>query len=203
MTITKEFLEQPTLELARQLIGKELVHETTQGTLSGKIVEVEAYKGPEDKAAHSYGGRRTSRTEIMYSAPGHVYMFLIYGMHHCFNIVSGPIGKPEAILIRALEPIQGIELMLKNRFGIKESYLRSQYRNLTNGPGKLCKAMQLNMDLYGQTLMDNHSVSIRHSQSVDDSDIIRSPRINIDYAEEHAALPYRFHLRDHPHVSKA
>lgn len=203
MTVTKNFFEQPTLELARQLIGMELVHETTQGTLSGKIVEVEAYKGPEDKAAHSYGGRRTPRTEIMYSAPGHVYMFLIYGMHHCFNIVSGPIGKPEAILIRALEPIQGIDLMLKNRYDMKDSYSKNQSRNLTNGPGKLCKAMQLNMNLYGQSLIDCPHVSIRPFQSVDDSDIVLSPRINIDYAEEHAALPYRFHLRDNTHVSKA
>lgn len=201
MTVSKDFFEQETLTLARELLGMELVHETNEGILAGKIVEVEAYKGPEDKAAHSYGGRRTTRTEVMYGEPGHVYMFLIYGMHHCFNIVTGPVGKPEAILIRGLEPTQGIDSMLCNRYGMKENYSKSHLRNLSNGPGKLCRAMDLNMKHYGLPLT-NSPISIREHQPLQDSDIVIGPRINIDYAEEHIGLPYRFSIKNNPYVSK-
>ncbi|WP_349408247.1 DNA-3-methyladenine glycosylase [Pseudalkalibacillus sp. SCS-8] len=199
--VNKDFFKQPTLEVARQLLGMELVHETGNGRLAGKIVEVEAYKGPEDKAAHSYGGRRTARTEVMYGEPGHVYMFLIYGMHHCFNIVTGPLHKPEAILLRALEPTEGVELMLENRYGVKESYTRNHERNLTNGPGKLSKAMGFNMNHYGLPLQTSE-IKLQEYDNIKDEFVEIGPRINIDYAEEHVSLPYRFSIKNHAYISK-
>ncbi|WP_221566497.1 DNA-3-methyladenine glycosylase [Alkalihalobacillus sp. TS-13] len=190
-----------TLELSRELLGMELVHDTAYGKLAGKIVEVEAYKGPEDKAAHSFGGRRTTRTEVMYGKPGHVYMFLIYGMHHCFNIVTGPIGKPEAILVRGIEPTSGIDHMLHKRFGEKPKYLKSHYKNLTNGPGKLCRALGLNMAHYGLPI-NRSEIRIRPYEDIKEEDITAGPRVNIDYAEEHIHLPWRFSIRGNPYVSK-
>ncbi len=201
MIATKDFFTQDTLTLTRKLLGMELIHHTQEGVLSGKIVEVEAYKGPEDKAAHSYGGRRTTRTEVMYGPPGHVYMFLIYGMHHCFNIVTGPVGKPEAILIRGLEPMEGADRMLNNRYGRKERYTNTQIRNLSNGPGKLCRAMGFNMSHYGLSLIGSE-ITLRDYEQISDSEIHVGPRINIDYAEEHIGLPYRFSIKDNPYVSK-
>ncbi|MGM7702488.1 DNA-3-methyladenine glycosylase [Pseudalkalibacillus sp. Hm43] len=201
MMVTKHFFTQDTLTLARELLGMELIHNTPKGVLSGKIVEVEAYKGPEDKAAHSYGGRRTTRTEVMYGPPGHVYMFLIYGMHHCFNIVTGPVSKPEAILIRGLEPTEGTDRMLNNRYGTKERYTNTQIRNLSNGPGKLSRAMGFDMSHYGLPLIGSE-ITLRDYKQIPDSEVEVGPRINIDYAEEHVGLPYRFSIKSNPYVSK-
>lgn len=138
----KSLFELPTLDLAKALLGKKLKHETSHGVVSGKIIEVEAYKGPEDRAAHSFSGKRTKRTQVMYGPPGFTYLYIIYGIHLCFNIVSGPINKPEAILIRALEPLEGRHIMSKHRFQTEiESLNRRQRLQLTNGPGKLTQAL--------------------------------------------------------------
>ena len=124
-----------TLAVARELPGKRLVVPAATGErVSGRIVEVEAYLGVEDKAAHSYGGRRTARTEPMFKIGGTVYVFFVYGMHHQFNVVAGPEGVPHAVLVRALEPEEGVELMTRRRPARSE-------RELTSGPGKLCKAL--------------------------------------------------------------
>ncbi|MCF6408888.1 DNA-3-methyladenine glycosylase [Pseudalkalibacillus salsuginis] len=200
MNNIKQLFNKETLELANNLLGMELVHDTEYGEIAGKIVEVEAYKGPEDKAAHSFGGRRTTRTEVMYGEPGHVYMFLIYGMHHCFNVVSGPIGKPEAVLVRALEPTSGIDQMLLNRYGEKPKYTKTHHKNLTNGPGKLCRALGLNMGHYGLPI-NQSEIQLRPYENIKESDITVGPRVNIDYAEEHVNLPWRFSIRGNPYVS--
>ncbi|MFC0187779.1 DNA-3-methyladenine glycosylase [Fictibacillus aquaticus] len=197
------FLSQPTLTLAKSLIGMELIHQTAEGITSGIIVETEAYKGPEDRAAHSYGDRRTKRTEVMFGPPGHIYMYFIYGMHVCFNIVSGPPGKPEAVLIRAIEPLKGIDLMKERRYSShkKLPHPNKILLNLTSGPGKLCKAMGLGLDLYGIKLNEG-PVFLKEHKKIPASMIEAGPRINVSYAEEAAFYPWRFWLKGNPYVSR-
>ncbi|WHY70929.1 DNA-3-methyladenine glycosylase [Fictibacillus enclensis] len=201
-----ELFEYPTLQLARKLLGMELVHETEEGLTSGFIVEAEAYLGPEDRAAHSYGGRRTPRTEIMYAEAGHVYVYFIYGMHTCFNIVSGPLHKPEAILIRALEPKEGIPLMMERRnmavsLMDNGAWNLKELKKLADGPGKLCKAMGITLEDYGVKLNSEH-LYLREYRDVPEQDIVSGPRIGVDYAGEAALYPYRFWVKDNLYVSK-
>ncbi|GAA3330117.1 hypothetical protein GCM10020331_081360 [Ectobacillus funiculus] len=122
--------EGDTLDVAKRLLGHRLVHVVDGKRRSGLIVETEAYKGPDDKAAHSYGGRRTERTEIMFGPPGHAYIYLIYGMYHCFNIITAPEGTPQGVLIRALEPDEGIEDMASARFWKKTDITKQQYKKI-------------------------------------------------------------------------
>ncbi|MGG2093570.1 DNA-3-methyladenine glycosylase [Bacillus sp. S13(2024)] len=196
--------EGDTLDVAKRLLGHKLVHVVNGVKRGGIIVEVEAYKGPDDKAAHSYGGRRTERTDIMFSTAGHAYVYLIYGMYHCFNVITAPEGIPQGVLIRALEPIEGIEDMKQARYG-KTDITKSQFKNLTNGPGKLCKAMGITLEqkgllltsdeLYVERVTEDHHLSQTY-------DITAGPRINIDYAEEAVHYPWRFYFQGHPFVSK-
>ncbi|RXZ02388.1 DNA-3-methyladenine glycosylase [Fictibacillus sp. S7] len=201
-----ELFEYPTLQLARKLLGMELVHQTGEGLTSGIIVEAEAYLGPEDRAAHSYGGRRTPRTEIMYAEAGHVYVYFIYGMHTCFNIVSGPLHKPEAILIRALEPKEGIPLMMTRRnmavsLMDNGAWNLKELKKLADGPGKLCKAMGITLEDYGVKL-NSDPLYLREYRDVPEQDIESGPRIGVDYAGEAALYPYRFWIKDNLYVSK-
>ena len=116
MTLKREFFERHSLMVATELLGKTLVHETSEGTTTGMIVETEAYLGPEDKASHAFRNLRTKRTETQFGPKGHAYVYLIYGMYYCFNVISGEIpGKPEAVFFRALQPLEGVELMMKRR----------------------------------------------------------------------------------------
>lgn len=196
--------EGDTLDVAKRLLGHKLVHVVDGVKRSGIIIEVEAYKGPDDKAAHSYGGRRTERTEIMYESPGHAYIYLIYGMYHCFNVITAPKGIPQGVLIRALEPVDGIEEMKQARYG-KTTITKSQFKNLTNGPGKLCKAMGITLKQKGILLTDDelYMEQISPEQHLSHTyNIIAGPRINIDYAEEAVHYPWRFYFQGHPFVSK-
>ncbi len=183
------------LTVARQLLGQLLVVPSTTGVrVSGKIVEVEAYRGPQDRAAHSYGGRRTKRTETMYGIGGTVYVFFVYGMYHQFNVVTNAAETPHAVLIRALEPVEGIQLMRRRRKGQPD-------HNLTNGPGKLCIAMGIDrrldaVDLLGDKVWIERSISVARLQ------IASGPRIGIDYAAEWTDKPWRFWLKDNPFVSR-
>ncbi len=129
MQAPPSFYEGDTLEVAKKLLGQKLVHIVNGIKRSGIIVEVEAYKGPDDKAAHSYGGRRTDRTEVMFGAPGHAYVYLIYGMYHCFNVITAPVGTPQGVLIRALEPVDGIEEIKLARYN-KTDITKAQYKKL-------------------------------------------------------------------------
>lgn len=163
----------------------------------GKIVETEAYKAPEDKASHAFGNKRTSRTEVMFGPAGSAYVYLCYGIHHMFNIVSGPEQTAHAILIRAIEPILGIDIMLERR---SMNTLRPQ---LTAGPGVLTKALGIHKRNTGLNLFDKES-PIWLSEAKDrDFEIIASPRVGIDYAEEWIDTPWRFRIKDHPYCSKA
>ncbi|MBP2661882.1 MAG: 3-methyladenine glycosylase [Firmicutes bacterium] len=188
------FYERATLEVARDLLGKYMVHETNDGRTVGKIVEVEAYVGSIDAACHAYNNKYTNRTKVMFGKGGHAYVYLIYGMHYCMNIVTNQETYPEAVLIRALEPIEGLEIMEKRRRA--ESIF-----NLCSGPGKLCQAMgitklQNEMDLCGESMF------LLHGETIMPEDIATTPRINIDYAKEARDYPWRFIIKDNPFVSK-
>lgn len=172
------------LTVARDVIGKVLVHRTPAGVMAGRIVEAEAYRGPEDRAAHSWAGRRTARTEAMFGPPGFAYVFFVYGMHWQMNLVTTREGAPEAVLLRALEPVAGVSLMAARR-GLSETDV-----NLCNGPGKLCHALDIDRRHYG---VDLTSGSLFLSEgSTPRGKLGRSARIGVDYAEDWAHKPWRF-----------
>lgn len=177
--------------MAEECIGKLLIHVTTEGIAGGRIVESEAYQGPEDLAAHSAGGRRTRRTEAMFGPPGHAYMFLLYGMHWAFNAVVGPEGHPHAVLIRALEPSINRSLMAARRKVAEGSV------QLTNGPGKLCAALALDGSAYGADLSGDELFLADGPRGA----VGVSPRINVDYAGDWAGKPWRFYERKNRYVS--
>ncbi|WP_026824538.1 MULTISPECIES: DNA-3-methyladenine glycosylase [Exiguobacterium] len=185
------FYEQPTLDLARSLLGQYLVRRHPEGDIIAKIVETEAYLGAIDRAAHSFGGRRTKRTEVMFGKPGHVYTYQMH-THTLLNVVSGPVGTPEAVLIRAVEPIQGHEWVAANRPGVKRY-------DQTNGPGKLTKALGITMDLYGHSFQQD---PLYIAEGETEMVIEAGPRIGIPNTGEARDYPYRFFERDNPYVSK-
>lgn len=174
------------LTVAKDVIGKVLVHRTRQGLLAARIVEAEAYRGPEDRAAHSWGGRRTARTEAMFGPPGFAYVFFVYGMHWHMNLVTGPEGAPHAVLLRALEPLVGAELMSRRR-GLPETNV-----NLTNGPGKLCQAFDITQRHYGADLTSGDLFLSGDTSPGAKPKLGRSARIGVDYAEAWAEKPWRF-----------
>ena len=198
--LKRDFYRKSSIELAQDLIGKVLVHEINGQKISGRIVEVEAYMGIEDKAAHSYAGKRTKRTEVMYGIPGILYVFLIYGMYSCVNVVAGELDEPQAVLIRAIEPIDGLDQMSFNRY--KKPYnelLKKERLNITNGPGKLCIAMGIDKASNGVDLCkDNFFIEADEYKA----EIISSKRIGIDYAKEAVDFLWRFYIKDNSFVSK-
>lgn len=189
--LPKQFFYQPTLELAQSLLGCLLVKETGEGITSGYIVETEAYIGPDDRAAHSYGNRRTKRTEIMFGEAGHVYTYQMH-THTLVNVVSGVLEKPEAVLIRAVEPHTGIDLMYDRRQVDK-------LQNLTSGPGKLTKAMGITMDDYGKPLFEK---PIYIAEGYEPHSISKGLRIGIDNTGEARKYPWRFWITENPFVSR-
>jgi DNA-3-methyladenine glycosylase len=197
-----EFYNRNTLEVAPDLLGKYLVRKLGEHRLIGKIVEAEAYIGPIDKGAHSYNYRRTSRTEAMFGPPGHAYVYLIYGMYHCFNAVTEREGEPCAVLIRGIEPIEGEDYMSTLRYGkTSKEITKVQRENLTNGPGKICKAFNITKEENKRSLRDK-DFNIIFGDPVKDSQIVRSKRINIDYAEEAKDFLWRYSIKDNLYVSK-
>jgi DNA-3-methyladenine glycosylase len=185
------FFEQPTLELAKALLGCLLVKETSVGMAAGYIVETEAYIGPGDRAAHSYNNRRTTRTEVMFQRSGLTYTYLMH-THCLFNVVSGGKENPEAVLIRALEPRYGIEIM-KNRRGLED------LRSLTNGPGKLTKSLGITMEDYGHTLT---LPPLYIAKGLSPDSISAGKRIGIDKSGEARDYPWRFWVTNNKYVSR-
>ncbi len=186
-----------TLRVARELLGKRLVVPSASGArVSGRVVEVEAYLGAEDRAAHSFGGRRTRRTETMFGVGGTAYVFFVYGMHHQFNVVTGPEGLPHAVLVRAVEPEEGIELMKERRPVSKE-------RELTSGPGKLCRALGIDLTFDGEDLTKSGRVRLEETGvKFKPEQVAQGPRIGVAYAAEDALKPWRFWVKDNEYVSR-
>jgi len=183
------------LEVARDLLGKRLVVPGRNGSrVSGLIVETEAYRGPQDRASHAWNGRRTQRTETMYGPGGTAYVYFVYGMYNQFNVVTNVEEIPHAVLVRALEPAEGLEVMRRRRRG------RSEYQ-LTSGPGRLCLAMGIDRKLDKADLLGEH-VWIEEGISISPRQMARGPRIGIDYAGKWIDKPWRFWVRDNPFVSR-
>lgn len=185
------------LGVARDLLGKRLVvaDAETGARLSGVIVETEAYAGPEDKASHAYNNRRTRRTETMFAEGGRAYVYLIYGMYHQLNVVTNRAGIPHAVLLRALEPVEGVEVMRENRRVARDT-------DLTSGPGKLCRALRVDLSFDGEDLTGRRIWIEDAGLTVRPRDIEAGARVGIDYAEEYAAKPWRFWLRGNAYVSR-
>jgi DNA-3-methyladenine glycosylase len=172
--------------IARELVGKVLVTRLGGERTSGRIVETEAYAGVVDRASHAYGGRRTARTEVMYERGGTAYVYLCYGIHHLFNVVTHGRGTPHAVLIRGIEPLEGIDVML-GRTGKKQGD-----RTLGNGPGNVSKALGIHTNDTGTDLLGSEIYIGDDGFSFPPGDVIATPRIGVDYAGEDAFLPYRF-----------
>ncbi|MBL9024965.1 MAG: DNA-3-methyladenine glycosylase [Myxococcales bacterium] len=185
------FYARRALVVAEALLGKVLVTTGPEGITAGRIVETEAYEGPADLAAHSAGGRRTRRTEVMFGPPGRAYVYLLYGTSWAFNVVTSEPDVPHAVLVRAVEPVLGHDLMAKRRRMVQTR------RELTNGPGKLCQALGLSREHYGASLAGD-AVFIADGPAGPTG---QSARINIDYAGEWAKRPWRFYERGNRYVS--
>lgn len=183
------------VKIARQLLGKILVTNLNGITTSGRIVETEAYNGIIDRASHAWNGRRTARNEVMYGEAGSAYVYLCYGIHHLFNVVTNSRDIPHAVLIRAIEPLQGIDIMLQ-RSGKKK-----MDHTLGAGPGNLSKALGIITAHSGTDLMSDRIFIADDGYTFPNSRIMATPRIGVDYAGEDALLPYRFIVKDSPYIS--
>jgi DNA-3-methyladenine glycosylase len=192
LKLGRDFYARPVLTVARECIGKVLVHRTPRGEAAGRIVEVEAYRGPRDRAAHSARGL-TKRTAAMFGPPGHAYVYLLYGTSWALNLVVASEGEPHAVLIRALEPLRGLELMARRRRRPAGS------RELTNGPGKLTQALAITGADYGRDLCGGALFLEEPERAA--GRVGRSPRINVAYAGSWAAKPWRFYERGNRYVS--
>ena len=189
--LPRGFYDRPTEQVARDLLGKVVVHEESDGSTAGRIVETEAYLGADDEAAHSFAGV-TVRTEVIFGPPGHAYVYFSYGMHHCLNLVAEQAGRAGCVLIRALEPIEGVERMFERRPRAKSP------RDLCSGPGKLTQALGLNLSHYGADVTSG-PLTVREPLQARAFAIARGPRVGITRS---ADLPLRFWIRDDPFVSR-
>lgn len=203
-SLPRRFYARSADALALALLGCTLVRVLADGTrLAGRIVETEAYLGPEDRAAHCFGGRRTARNESMYGKPGTAYVYFTYGMHHCFNVVCGREGEPAAVLIRALEPVEGLEEMRRRRSARRGGALRET--DLCSGPGRLCEAMGLDRKDDGVDLAEPGSrlFIVRGSGRLSaDESVANTARIGVAYAGEWADRALRWCVEGNPHVSQ-
>ena len=197
--IAKEFFNRDTLTVAEELLGKIIVRNIDGITYKARIVETEAYLGINDRAAHTFEGKKTKRNKIMYEDAGTIYVYQTYGIHYLMNFVTLDEDSPEAVLIRAIEPMNQLDNISLNRFGkIYKELTNYQKKNLTNGPGKLTKALKINKKLNGSNLFTNN---IYLEERYNDINIVIDKRIGIDYSKEAIDYPYRFYIKDNAHVS--
>ena len=193
------YQREDVLLISRDLLGKVLCTNFNGKLTSGIIVETEAYAGVTDKASHAYGGSRTNRTETMYTIGGSAYVYLCYGIHHLFNVVTNVEGVPHAVLIRAVHPLDGIDIMLSRR------NLKNISNRLTSGPGTLSQAMGISVQISGQSLLDKQIwiENRENNNPLKDFKIISSPRVGVQYAGKDASNPWRFQVENSPWVSSA
>lgn len=195
--LTASFYQnEDVVEVARQLLGKMLFTNIGGKLTGGIITETEAYDGVVDKACHAYGGRNTNRTATMYLAGGVTYVYLCYGIHHLLNVVSGMAGNPQAVLIRAIEPTEGIELMLERR------KMEKLAPRITAGPGALSQALGIDKQLNAKELSANEIWIEDSDRQYTENEIVATTRIGVAYAQEHALWPFRFYLKGNKYVSK-
>ena len=210
--LREEFYGRKTLKVAKELLGKILVREIDGKLVAGKIVETEAYTGVTDKGAHVYGGRKTERVMPLYGQEGTVYVYQIYGMYVCLNAITEREGEPQGVLIRAVEPLIGLDFMAEKRFGKSYSELtKKEILNLTSGPSKLCIAMDITKRLNNTLFFDGEMYIVKKDEEIKKlfevkegkcGKIVKSKRIGIDYAEEAKDFLYRFYYEDNDFVSK-
>ena len=193
--LEREFFARDTVGVARDLLGRVLVRLLDGERLSGRIVEVEAYVGEDDQASHAHSGR-TERNAAMYGPPGHAYIYLIYGVHHCLNVVTGSEGFPAAVLIRGLEPVEGLERMRALRGG------RSG-RELTAGPGRLCQALAIDRGFDKADLCAPDTLLfLEAGQAADDQAVAAGPRVGVRGGDVALMAPWRFYLCESPYLSR-
>lgn len=196
---TSFYLETDVVKSAQQLLGKLLVTNFNGQTTSGRIVETEAYLAPDDKACHAYGNKKTPRTKVMFMEGGTAYITLCYGIHHLFNVVTGKEGIAQAVLIRGIEPVEGTETMLERR------NMSKTIPRLTAGPGALSKALGITTDWHGSSLTTKDSKIWLEETGISysENEIIASPRVGINYAEEWINVPWRFRVKESSWTSSA
>ncbi|MDX2002445.1 MAG: DNA-3-methyladenine glycosylase [Chitinophagales bacterium] len=182
-------------QICKELLGKYLMTQVDSRLTGGIITEVEAYTS-EDRACHAFGGKRTDRTEIMFGAGGHAYVYLCYGIHHLFNIITHQAGSASGILVRSIEPMVGIDAMLERRQMDKPAL------RLTTGPGSMTQALGIDRQHYGQPLDGNVIWIEDRGITIPEEQIIAGPRVGVDYAGEDALLPWRYRIKGNAWVSK-
>ncbi len=197
MSLRSDFFTRETTQVAVQLLGQILVRKAGKNRLlKGKIVETEAYLGLKDSSCHSFSGNITKRTEVMFRQGGCSYVYFTYGMYHCFNVITAKEGQPEAVLIRALEPLAGVKIMQKNRN-------KTDVKNLTNGPGKLCQAFQITRDLNALPLnAENHQLYLERGENIQQSQIAVNHRIGLSPLKDSCYWPLRFYIKNNLFVSR-
>lgn len=209
--LNKNFYERDTITVAKELLGKYLVHKVKDKIVGGKIVEVEAYTGINDKAAHVYGGKKTPRVMPMYGDAGNTYIYSIYGKYVCLNIITVKKGEPQGVLIRAIEPLFSLDSMAQFRYNkFFNSLTKKEILNLTSGPSKLCMALNITKEQNDKLLGENDLYILDNCKNTKDMIerneekeglIVSSKRIGIDYAMEARDYLYRFYFKDNPYVS--
>jgi DNA-3-methyladenine glycosylase len=197
LRLNYEFYQKDAVQTAKDLLGKIIVRKYDGKTIKVKIVETEAYCGAEDKASHAHNNKKTKRTAPMFKEGGHSYIYLIYGMYYCLNVVTAAENKPHAVLIRGVEPLEGLNYIKENR-QIKSS----KTEDLTNGPGKLSQALKIDKSLDGCSLVKNNALYIIDG-GTENFEVGSSPRVNIDYAEEYKDKKWRFFIKNNKYISKS
>lgn len=194
--LPRKFYTRDVHIVAKELLGKFLVRKIGHKYLIGKIVEVEAYDGSVDKAAHTFGGK-TKRNEVMFNEGGFLYVYFTYGMHFCFNVVTGKLNEGEAVLLRSVEPVNGLDIMTLNRFG-KKDISTMELKNLTNGPAKICQAFGIVRSENGTDLTGNN-IFILESPKLNENKIATSTRIGIKKSVD---LPWRYYIKNNSFLSR-